>query len=57
MKKEIKILRILVAVLIITNLIICLKSLKLATEYEALNRENEKLKVLITEEEICKKMK
>lgn len=57
MKKEIKILRILVAVLIITNLIICLKSLKLVTEYEALNRENEKLKVLITEEEICKKMK
>lgn len=57
MKKEIKILRILVAVLIITNLIICLKSLKLVTEYEALNRENEKLKVLITDEEICKKMK
>lgn len=57
MKQEIKILRILVAVLIITNLIICLKSLKLVTEYEALNRENEKLKVLITEEEICKKMK
>lgn len=57
MKKEIKILRILVAVLIITNLIICLKSLKLVIEYEALNRENEKLKVLITEEEICKKMK
>ncbi len=57
MKQEIKILRILVAVLIITNLIICLKSLKLVTEYEALNRENKKLKVLITEEEICKKMK
>ena len=57
MKKKIKILRILVAVLIKTKLIICLKSLKLVTEYEALNRENEKLKVLITEEEICKKMK
>ena len=57
MKKKIKILRILVEVLIKTKLIICLKSLKLVTEYEALNRENEKLKVLITEEEICKKMK
>ncbi len=43
MKNENKFLKILVAVLIAINLFICLKSLKLAIDYEALKIKNEDL--------------
>ena len=46
MRNENKFLKILVAVLIAINLFICLKSMRLELEYNKLNRENEKLKIL-----------
>lgn len=51
MKNENKFLKILVAVLIAINLFICLKSMRLELEYNKLNRENEELKILLTEVE------
>ena len=50
MKNENKFLKILVAVLIAINLFICLKSMRLELEYNKLNRENEKLKILLMED-------
>lgn len=50
MKNENKFLKILVAVLIAINLFICLKSMRLEIEYNKLNRENEKLKILLMED-------
>ena len=47
---ENKFLKILVAVLIAINLFICLKSMRLELEYNKLNRENEKLKILLMED-------
>lgn len=47
---ENKFLKILIAVLIIINLFICLKSMKLELEYNKLNRENENLKILLMED-------
>lgn len=51
MKNENKFLKILVTVLIAINLFICLKSMRLELEYNKLNRENEELKILLTEVE------
>lgn len=50
MKNENKFLKILIAVLIIINLFICLKSMRLEIEYNKLNRENEELKILLKED-------
>lgn len=50
MKNENKFLKILVAVLIAINLFICLKSMRLELEYNKLNVENEKLKILLMED-------
>ena len=50
MKNENKFLKILIAVLIIINLFICLKSMRLELEYNKLNRENEELKILLMED-------
>lgn len=50
MRNENKFLKILVAVLIAINLFICLKSMRLELEYNKLNRENEKLKILLMED-------
>ena len=50
MKNENKFLKILVIILTIINLFICLKSMKLELEYNKLNRENEELKILLTED-------
>lgn len=47
MKEENKFLKIIVAILIILNLFISLKSLKLAIDYEALNIKNEDLEKVI----------
>lgn len=46
MKKEIKILRILIAILIILNLILCFKVLKLETENRELKEKIENLEVM-----------
>lgn len=48
---ENKFLKILIALLIVINLFICLKSMRLEIEYNKLNRENENLKILLMEEE------
>lgn len=50
MKNENNFLKILVAVLIAINLFICLKSMRLELEYNKLNVENEKLKILLMED-------
>lgn len=50
MKTENKFLKIIVAILIAINLFICLKSMRLELEYNKLNRENEKLKILLMED-------
>lgn len=50
MKNENNFLKILIAVLIIINLFICLKSMRLELEYNKLNRENENLKILLMED-------
>lgn len=50
MKNENNFLKILIAVLIIINLFICLKSMRLEIEYNKLNRENEELKNLLMED-------
>lgn len=50
MKNENNFLKILIAVLIIINLFICLKSMRLELEYNKLNRENEELKNLLKED-------
>lgn len=50
MKNENNFLKILIAVLITINLFICLKSMRLELEYNKLNRENEKLKILLKED-------
>ena len=47
---ENKFLKILVIILTIINLFICLKSMRLELEYNKLNRENEKLKILLMED-------
>ena len=47
MKQENKFLKIIVAILIILNLFISLKSLKLAIDYEALKIKNEDLEKVI----------
>lgn len=47
MKEENKFLKIIVAILIILNLFISLKSLKLAIDYEALKIKNEDLEKVI----------
>lgn len=47
MKEENKFLKIIVAILIILNLFINFKSLKLAIDYEALNIKNEDLEKVI----------
>lgn len=47
MKEENKFLKIIVAILIILNLFISFKSLKLAIDYEALNIKNEDLEKVI----------
>lgn len=47
MKNENKFLKILIAILIILNLFISLKSLKLAIDYEALKIKNEDLEKVI----------
>lgn len=44
-------LKILIAVLIIINLFICLKSMRLELEYNKLNVENKELKILLMEGE------
>lgn len=51
MQNENKFLKILVIILTIINLFICLKSMRLELEYNKLSRENEKLKILLMEEE------
>ena len=51
MKNENKFLKILVIILTIINLFICLKGMRLELEYNKLNRENEKLKILLMEGE------
>ena len=51
MKNENNFLKILITVLIIIILFICLKSMRLELEYNKLNRENEELKILLTEVE------
>ena len=51
MKNENKFLKILIAVLIIINLFICLKGMRLELEYNKLNVENEELKILLMEVE------
>ena len=43
-------LKILVIMLTIINLFICLKSMRLELEYNKLNVENEKLKILLMED-------
>lgn len=50
MKNENNFLKILIAVLIVINLFICLKSMRLEIEYNKLNRENEELKILLMED-------
>lgn len=50
MRNENKFLKILVIILTIINLFICLKSMRLELEYNKLNRENEKLKILLMED-------
>lgn len=50
MKNENNFLKILIAVLIIINLFICLKSMRLELEYNKLNVENEELKILLMED-------
>ena len=50
MKNENNFLKILIAVLIIINLFICLKSMRLELEYNKLNRKNEELKNLLKED-------
>lgn len=50
MKTENKFLKILVIILTIINLFICLKSMRLELEYNKLNVENEKLKILLMED-------
>lgn len=50
MKNENKFLKILIAVLIIINLFICLKGMRLELEYNKLNVENEELKILLMED-------
>lgn len=50
MKNENNFLKILIAVLIIINLFICLKSMRLELEYNKLNVENEELKNLLMED-------
>lgn len=47
MKQENKFLKIIVAILIILNLIMCFKGLKLAIDYEALKIKNEDLEKVI----------
>lgn len=47
---ENKFLKILVIILTIINLFICLKSMRLELEYNKLNVENEKLKILLMED-------
>lgn len=47
MKNENKFLKIIVAILIILNLIMCFKGLKLAIDYEALKIKNEDLEKVI----------
>jgi hypothetical protein len=49
MKNENNFLKILIAVLIIINLFICLKSMRLEIEYNKLNKENMKLKKTVME--------
>ena len=51
MKKEIEFLKLIVVALIIINLFVCLKSMRLEIEYNKLNKENEKLKNVLTEVE------
>ena len=51
MKKEIEFLKLIVVALTIINLFICLKGMRLKIEYNKLNRENEELKILLTEVE------
>ena len=50
MQNENKFLKILVIILTIINLFICLKSMRLELEYNKLNGENEKLKILLKED-------
>lgn len=50
MQNENKFLKILVIILTIINLFICLKSMRLELEYNKLNVENEKLKILLMED-------
>ena len=50
MKNENNFLKILVIILTIINLFICLKSMRLELEYNKLNVENEKLKILLMED-------
>lgn len=51
MKKEIEFLKLIVVALTIINLFVCLKSMRLEIEYNKLNKENEKLKNVLTEVE------
>lgn len=50
MRNENKFLKILVIILTIINLFVCLKSMRLELEYNKLNVENEKLKILLMED-------
>lgn len=45
-KSEIRFMQILIAILIIINQIVCLKGMKLATEYEEVINEKESLEIL-----------
>lgn len=51
MRNENKFLKILVIILTTINLFICLRSMRLEIEYNKLNKENEKLKNVLTEVE------
>lgn len=51
MKNENNFFKILVIILTIINLFICLKGMRLELEYNKLNVENEKLKILLMEGE------
>lgn len=49
MKQENKFLKILIMILVLINMFLCFSGMRLELEYNKLNRENEKFKILLME--------